>query len=449
MLCNATRMFVKDLQSLQYSKILGYLFKWLIASLIIGVSVGAASAFFLISLDWCTNYRNANPKIIWFLPVGGFVIGALYHYFGKSVVRGNNQIIDEYHSPDKVIPLKMAPLVLFTTLGTHLFGGSAGREGTAVQMGGAFADQLSRFFDIQSLDRRIILIMGISAGFASIFGTPLAGAIFALEVLIIGRMRFEALFPSILVAIVADIACEFFGGTHTVYIVDNVPDMSFINLALACLVGLCSGIVARIFSKSSHFWTSIFKKINYPPLRPIIGGVVIAIVVFLMGTTKYIGLGVPVIVDSFSHQGLPYDFVLKLLFTTFTLGAGFKGGEVTPLFFVGATLGNALVWILPLPIDLLACMGFVAVFAGATNTPIACTLMGIELFGMETGQYVAVACFIAYLFSGHSGIYSSQIIGSAKHPIFNIEKGKHLNEIVDFRRKRNAEKTEVFDEEEE
>ncbi len=429
-------MTFKDLISLQYPSVIVYLCKWLLIALIIGVFVGGASAFFLITLDWCTNFREENSKIIWGLPAAGFIIGALYHYFGKSVVRGNNQLLDEYHFPEKIIPFKMAPLVLVTTLGTHLFGGSAGREGTAVQMGGAIADQLSRFFDIKSLDRRILITMGISSGFAAVFGTPLAGAIFALEVLIVGRMRFEALLPSVLVAIIADQACKGFGGTHTEYVVAHIPPITLPNLGLCIVAAICFGIVARLFSKGTHFWSSQFKRLQYPPLRPLIGGIVIAVAIYFISSTRYIGLGVPVIVESFSRQGLPYDFILKLLFTTFTLGAGFKGGEVTPLFYIGATLGNALVWILPLPMDLLAAMGFVAVFAGATNTPIACTLMGIELFGIEAGQYIAVACFVAYLFSGHSGIYASQIIGSAKHPIFNIEKGKLLSEIVAFRKRK-------------
>ena len=170
-----------------------------------------------------------------------------------------------------------------------------------------------------------------------------------------------------------------------------------------------------LFSRSITFWGKLFKsRISYPPLRPFVGGIVIALAVYLLGTTKYIGLGIPTLLSSFNESGMPYDFILKLLFTTFTIGAGFKGGEVTPLFFVGATLGNALAFVLPLPMALLAGMGFVAVFAGATNTPIACTLMGIELFGAGNAVYLGTACFVAYLFSGHTGIYTSQIVGSPK-----------------------------------
>ena len=427
-------MFSK-IKNHHYTAISLYLFKWLLLALIVGISIGAACALFLITLEWCTQYRENNTYIIWFLPIAGFLIGASYYYWGKSVVKGNNQIIDEYHNPEKIIPFKMAPLVLLGTLGTHLFGGSAGREGTAVQIGAAIADQCSRFVKLNSLDRKLFLTMGISAGFAAVFGTPLAGAIFALEVVLIGRIRFEALVPSILVAIIADQACVFFGGTHTHYSVNIVPSLSLINIVWVCIAGILFGLTGSLFAKGSHFWGSQFKTlINYPPLRPVIGGLIIAVIVYFMGTTKYIGLGVPTIVESFTQQVPSYDFILKLLLTTFTLGAGFKGGEVTPLFFIGATLGNALVWFIPLPIDVLAAMGFVSVFAGATNTPIACTLMGIELFGIEVGQYVALACFTAYLFSGHSSIYSSQIIGSAKHPILNIEKGKLLSIISQFRK---------------
>lgn len=420
-----------------YTAFVIYLLKWFLLSLVIGTCIGGASAFFLISLKWCTNYRNENPIIIWLLPVAGFAIGALYHYWGKSVVKGNNQIIDEYHSPSKIIPFKMAPWVLIGTLGTHLFGGSAGREGTAVQIGAAIADQFSRFIKLESLDRKTFLIMGISAGFAAVFGTPLAGAIFALEVLLIGKIRFDALLPSILVAIIADQACLFFGGTHTAYVVNEIPNMSFQNFSFTILAGIIFGLTGSLFAKGTHFWSNTFKKwFQYAPLRPVVGGLIIAICVYLIHTTRYIGLGVPVIVESFSQSVPPYDFIVKLLFTTFTLGAGFKGGEVTPLFFVGATLGNALVWFIPMPIPIMAAMGFVAVFAGATNTPIACTLMGIELFGSETAQFIAIACFVAYLFSGHSGIYSSQIIGSAKHPILQIEKGKLLSIITSFRKEK-------------
>ncbi len=421
--------------SIEQSFSLLFLLKWLAICLLVGIFTGSASAGFLWSLEWVTNYREANVWIIALLPIAGFFIGLSYYLYGASVVKGNNLLLDEYHTPKKVIPFKMAPLVYIGTILTHLFGGSAGREGTAVQIGGAIADQFTKIFKLSNSDRKILLITGISAGFASVFGTPLAGAIFALEVLIIGRIKFDAIIPSFLAAIFATYFCDVWQiSHHTHYHINTVANLTPITVFWAVLAGIIFGLVGMLFSKSSHFWGNLFKKhISYPPLRPFIGGVILAIIVYLMGTTKYIGLGVPTIVEAFSTNLNSYDFILKLLFTTFTLGAGFKGGEVTPLFYIGATLGNALIWFIPLPIGLLAGMGFVGVFAGATNTPIACTIMGIELFGIESGVFIAIACTTSYLFSGHSGIYASQIIGSPKHVFFKNEKGLLLNNVKNKR----------------
>lgn len=403
----------KHLKS-EYTEQFSNLGKWLILSIIIGILVGSASALLLYSLEFATSYRESHLWIISLLPVAGLAIGLLYHYFGKEVVKGNNQIVDEYHKPEKIIPLKMAPLVLIGTFLTHLFGGSAGREGSAVQMGSAISDQFSRWFKLDSLDRKILLIIGISGGFASVFGTPLAGTVFALEVLIIGRMRYEAILPSMLTAYIANATCHFWNVHHTTYQILEIPEFTFQNIFWVILCGIIFGLGALVFSRMTHFWGSFFRsKIKYPPLRPFIGGIVIAVVVYFIGT-RYIGLGIPVIQESFLQELSSTDFILKIVLTSFTLGAGFKGGEVTPLFFIGATLGNILVLFVPLPFSLLAAMGFVAVFSGATNTPLACILMGIELFGAESALYTGLACVVAYLFSGHSGIYSSQIIGSPK-----------------------------------
>lgn len=411
-----------------------YLFKWLFICLFLGIITGSISAFFLLSLEWATNWREDHLWIIALLPVGGFIIGLSYHLFGNSVVKGNNLLLEEFHSPKKIIPFRMAPLVLFGTILTHLFGGSAGREGTAVQIGGAIADRFTKVLKLSKRDRQIVLIAGISAGFASVFGTPLAGGIFALEVLVLGRIRLDAIIPSFMAAIFADYFCTIWNVSHTHYHISSVVEMSPINLLWSLLAGIIFGLVAMLFSKSTHFWSNLFKNnIKYPPLRPVIGGTILAIAIYFMGTTKYIGLGIPTIVDAFNVNLNSYDFLLKLLFTSFTLGAGFKGGEVTPLFFIGAALGNVLIWFIPLPMGLLAGMGFVAVFAGATNTPIACTIMGIELFGIESGVFIALACCTAYLFSGHSGVYSSQIIGSPKHNLFMREKGLPLSEIKNKR----------------
>ncbi len=394
-------------------------FKWILICILIGILSGSASAFFLVSLEFVTQFRIQHDWIVWLLPFGGLLVGLSYYYWGESVVKGNNLLLEEYESPKKVIPFKMAPLVLFGTLITHLFGGSAGREGTAVQMGGAIADQFTKIFKLDNSERKILIILGISAGFASIFGTPLAGAIFALEVLYFSKINIKSIVLSFLVAYAAYFTVEFWQVKHTHYIIPYIPEINTHNIVYTVIVGVLSGFAALLFSRSTHFWGSLFSKsIKFPPLRPFVGGIILAIAFAGFGFTKFSGLGVPVIVDSFSNQNQWYDFLLKILFTGFTLGAGFKGGEVTPLFFVGATLGSSLSAIIPMPIALLAGIGFVAVFSGATHTPIACTIMGIELFGIAPGIFIAIACTIAYFSSGSVGIYKSQIVKGAKYKLY-------------------------------
>jgi len=415
----AEKLFIKTSMTLNLKETLLSIPKWIIICSLIGIFSGSASALFLVSLEWVTQFRMQHDWIIWLLPFGGFLVGLSYYYWGESVVKGNNLLLEEYENPKKVIPFRMAPLVLLGTLITHLFGGSAGREGTAVQMGGAIADQFTKIFKLDNSERKILIILGISAGFASVFGTPLAGAIFALEVLYFSKINLKSTVLSFLVAYAAYFTVEFWEIKHTHYSIPIIPELSFNNIIFTIIVGILSGFAALLFARSTHFWGSLFSKnIKYPPLRPVIGGVVLAVAFAGFGLTKFSGLGVPVIVDSFSNANQWYDFLLKILFTGFTLGAGFKGGEVTPLFFVGATLGSALSLIIPMPIALLAGIGFVAVFSGATHTPIACTIMGMELFGIAPGIFIAIACTIAYFSSGSIGIYKSQIVKGAKYKLY-------------------------------
>jgi H+/Cl- antiporter ClcA len=407
------------MNSEKIKKYISLLLKWLIISLLVGFLSGSASAFFLVTLEKTTQIREQNNWIIAFLPIGGLIIGLCYHYLGKEVVRGNNLLLEEYEKPKKTIRLKIVPLIYISTLITHLLGGSAGREGTAVQMGGAIADQFSFFFKTTPKDRKILIILGISAGFASVFGTPLAGALFALEVLYFSKIEYRSIILSFIVAYIAYFTVEFWQIQHTQYSITTLPKISFTTLSWITLCSMLFGFAAMLFSRSTHFWGSLFSKtIKYPPLRPFIGGLILILALYLIGTTKYIGLGVPMIVDAFTKQNISSDFLLKILFTGFTLGSGFKGGEVTPLFFVGATLGSALSAFVPLPISFLAAIGFVAVFSGATHTPIACTFMGMELFGYESGLYIAFACVIAYFSSGSIGIYSSQIVKGPKYYLY-------------------------------
>ena len=380
-----------------------------------GILAGTASAALLVSLNWATDVRESHLWLIALLPVAGLIVGLLYCYFGSAVEAGNNLLLEEIHDPKNTIPLRMAPLVLFGTVMSHLFGGSAGREGTALQMGASLADQLTGPLKLDSQDRRILLMSGMAAGFGSVFGTPLAGGFFGMEVLSIGKLRYDALVPCFLSAIVADRVTLMWGVHHTAYRIPFVPAMTAMGAGCAVVAGIAFGITAMFFAQITHAIGGLAKTlIAYPPLRPVCGGLVVAAAVFAMGTTKYIGLGIPTIVEAFAHRLAPWDFAAKIAFTAVTLGSGFKGGEVTPLFYIGATLGNALNYVLPLPVPLLAGMGFCAVFAGAANTPVASTLMAMELFGNEAGVFVGIACVVSYLFSGHAGIYRAQRVGLKK-----------------------------------
>ena len=412
----------------QVTKSVPIILQWILICVLIGIFSGSASAFFLVSLEWVTQVRNHHHWIILLLPLGGLCIGLGYHYYGKSVVKGNNLLLEEYHQPQKLIALKMAPFVLIGTLITHLFGGSAGREGTAVQMGGAIADQFTTLFKLTDSDRKTLIVMGISAGFASVFGTPLAGAFFAIEVLYCSKINLKTIVLSFLVAFIASYTVDFWAVTHTHYHIPEVPKINGTILLYLIFASILFGLAAMLFSRSTRFWGQLFAKyIPYPPLRPFVGGLVLVAVIFSFDVQKFVGLGVPVIVDAFENPSQNLDFLLKILFTGFTLGSGFKGGEVTPLFFIGATLGSALSVFIPLPIALLAGMGFVAVFSGATHTPIACTLMGIELFGFESVVYIAIACCLAYFASGSVGIYSSQNTKGAKYHLYEKFKQKKLD----------------------
>ena len=385
----------------------------LLLSLCLGVAVlaGSASALFLWALDWATRTREAHPALIWGLPLAGGAVGWVYLKWGQSVEAGNNLLIDEIHDPRQMVPLRMAPLILISTVVSHLFGASVGREGTAVQMGGSLADQFSLFFKLPAATRRLVLMAGVSAGFAAVFGAPLAGAVFALEVLAgpTHRMRWWALPSCLIAALVADRIGLWWGVQHTAYSAGSLPVLSAWALACVALSGGVFGLTGRVFALSVHALSAQFKQwIAYAPLRPVIGGALIAALVVWGQADRYIGLGIPVIVQAFEQPLAPWDFAAKLAMTVLSLGSGFKGGEVTPLFYIGATLGNALAPVVDLPLGLMAALGFVAVFAGAANTPLACTLMAMELFGWQIGAFAAVACTVSYFFSGHTTIYKAQ-----------------------------------------
>lgn len=394
-------------------------FKWTAICLTIGLVVGSTAAFFLWSLDTVTTWRENHLWIIYFLPIAGLIIGLLYHNYGGEAIKGNNLLIEAHRLEQKNIPISMAPLVYISTLLTHLAGGSAGREGTAVQMGGAIADQFTHIFSLNARERKTLLIIGISAGFAAVFGTPIAGAIFALEIMLLKNTRLVAILPTVATAFIAHYTCIIWGIEHTNYFIPTIPEISINTIFWAILAGIIFGCTALLFSYTGMFWNFLLNKIKNKLLIPVLGGLVLAIIINYMGTTKYIGLGIPTIMDAFIRPAGNFDFIIKLLLTSFTLSAGFKGGEVTPLFFIGATLGNILIWFIPLPMALLAGMGLVAVFSGATHCVIASIILGIEIFGMNAGMYVGIASIAAYFSSGKTGIYSAQLKQGKKFELYN------------------------------
>jgi H+/Cl- antiporter ClcA len=442
----------------EHVALLRHALKWLLIGAPTGAVVGSAVAAFLWLLARATITRWDHPWLLWLLPVGGIGVGLLYHRFGKGIEGGNNLIVEQIHEPGGGVPARMAPLVLLGTVLTHLFGGSAGREGTAVQMGGSIASEIGKRLRLNPDDTRTLLMAGIAAGFGAVFGTPLTGAIFAAEVLAIGRIGLGAMVPCLIASVAGNWTTRAIGIPHTEYhigallqtqLVSRVPGLNWLLLAKVAVAAVTFGLASVVFAELTHGLHTVFKRLMpVPYLRPAIGGAIVIALAFAVGP-DYLGLGVTAdphhpgqvcIVSCFNHGGAtPLSWWWKTLFTAVTLASGFKGGEVTPLFFVGAALGNVMARLLHAPVDLFAGLGFVAVFAGATNTPLACTVMGIELFaGSSSGLlddglvvYLAMACFVAYLLSGHSGIYLSQRIGHGKLPSLDLPADASLRTVRD------------------
>ncbi|OOQ58642.1 voltage-gated chloride channel family protein [Mucilaginibacter pedocola] len=428
--------------------LLKYLIRWSVIVMPVAVAIGSMVALFLWLLSWAIHYRFAHTWLLYLLPLAGIIIHLLYKWYGQSAERGNNLIIDEIHQPGAGVPKRMAPLILVTTVITHLFGGSAGREGTAVQIGGSLANLFSGWFRLDEADKKTLLTAGVAAGFGAVFGTPLTGTIFALEVIAIGRINYTALLPCLIAGLVGDVTVSAWGIKHTLYHIDlidtgqllygkHVP-VNFMLLAKVILAAALFGLAAMAFAKAVHLVKStLLKWIKISWLMPVCGAIIIIGLTFILGRPDYLSLGVEpeypgavTIVSAFQQGGaLNFSWFWKLVYTAVTLGSGFKGGEVTPLFYIGATLGNTLGELMNAPIGLFAALGFIAVFAGATNTPLACTLMGIELFGGEHALLFAVACFTAYFFSGEGGIYSAQRTAQQKLPESETGKPKYLQRI--------------------
>lgn len=438
---------------------------WLLLGVAVGIVTGSACALFLFALEKATHFRThagligGQPWTLFLLPVIGAAVGWLYTRFGGNSERGNNLIIEEIHQPGGGVPARMAPLVMVGTVAAHLAGASVGREGTAVQMGGSIAGALARKLRfLKQEDVRVLLMIGVAAGFGGVFGTPVAGGIFALEVLTHGSvkrhllapfewllrrdrrgatfdsLKYHALIPCLLAAWVSDGVCKDWGIRHTDYtlLMDGIPPLGAGLLLKVMAAGLFFGLAGAAFAEMTHAIKKGFEKITpHSWLRPAMGGLTVIGLAYLAGTRDYLGLGVDsadphatTIVSCFFAGGaVLLAFAWKLLFTSVSVGSGLKGGEVTPLFFIGAALGNSLATVnnafcpsgrgrllawQPVSVPLFAALGFVGVFAGATNTPLACTLMAVELFGPAQAPAFALACFAAYFLSGKNAIYTAQ-----------------------------------------
>ncbi|HEY0298686.1 MAG TPA: voltage-gated chloride channel family protein [Arachidicoccus sp.] len=433
--------------SLEQFSILKHLLKWTVISIPLAIIIGSVVAFFLYWLEHATNFRQSHSWLLLLLPFAGVFIYFLYKWSGKNAEQGNNLIINQIHEPSNGVPLRMAPLVLLTTVITHLFGGSAGREGTAVQIGGSISSFIGKRFKLGEKDVRILLMTGIAAGFGSVFGTPITGAIFALEVLTVGRINHNALLPCLMASVAANITCKSWGIEHTQYAIafkDAIKtyggfiQFNVLLLFKVIIAGVCFGLASFCFSSLCEMIKTYSNRwVKTKWLIPFVGGCMIISLTYILGTDSYLGLGVSnpnansiSILSCFKDGGATqFSWFWKLLFTAITLSMGFKGGEVTPLFFIGAALGNTIAVLTGAPVDLMAALGFIGVFAGATNTPVACTMMGVELFGSEYALYFAVACFTAYYFSGHSGIYHAQRLGFSKLNAEELKQKQTLQQI--------------------
>lgn len=401
----------------------------LLVIVLASIAIGTAVAFFLWLLSAAIHFRFGHPWLLYLLPLAGVLIHFAYRVYGKSSEKGNNLIIDEIHEPGAGVPKRLGPLILFTTVLTHLFGGSAGREGTAVQIGGSIAHWFGSMFKLEADSLRIVLTAGIAAGFGAVFGTPLTGAVFAIEVLTVGRMKYDASLACLIAGYIGDVTVAEWRVKHTAYHINQIPyltagwhtsiNFEFIGWLIlkVIIASIAFGLASFAFAEATHNIKKGFLKLfKHAWMIPVCGGLIIIGLTFIIGKPDYLSLGVEpeypgavTIVSAFQNGGAHFfSWLWKLIYTAITLGTGFKGGEVTPLFYIGATLGNTLATLLNAPVSLFAGLGFIAVFSGATKTPIACSIMGMELFGPQYGVFFVIACFVAYLFSGRSGIYSSQ-----------------------------------------
>ena len=382
--------------------------KWVIFSIVVGIVAGSCGTAFYFALSVVTDFRMKYPWLIYFLPIGGLAIVGLYHLCKDDNDTGTNLVISAIHSGDKV-PFKMAPLIFVSTLITHLFGGSAGREGAALQMGGSIGSSIGRVFRFDEKDKHVMIMCGMSAAFSALFGTPMAAAIFSMEMISVGVMYYIALVPCVISSLIAHGIASYFNVTNEFFAIENIPDFTILNSVKISALAILCALVSILFCVVLHSGEALYKK--YLPnkyTRVFIGGCFVIIATMLVGNQTYNGTGMSVIQSSIDGSVRPEAFLLKIIFTALTLGAGFKGGEIVPTLFIGATLGGTLALLVGLSPAFGAAIGIAALFCGVTNCPIATILLSVELFGGESALFCMIAALVSFLFSGYFSLYSGQ-----------------------------------------
>jgi H+/Cl- antiporter ClcA len=394
---------------------------------LVGVFAGLAAALFLALLDVATDTRSAHTWLVFLLPAGGFAMGWCIERFGGPATGGTDVVIAHiapFHAgtsnpPETRVPWRLAPMVLVGTVLTHLFGGSAGREGTAVQMGASLADGIARLGRAAPAMRRTLTVAGVAGGFGAVFGTPMAGCIFALEFATIGRFHHTALIAAVFASIIGDRVALATGITHTPFPVLAPTPLDAALVGKWLLFALVIAAASVLFIELTDRIRSASRRhLRRLPWRMAVGGVAVVLLWRIVGADTWLGLGVPAIVDAFSGDAETFSFALKILFTALTIGSGFLGGEVTPLFFVGATLGAVLAPVLDIPVSLAAGVGMAATFGAASNTPLALSIMAVELLGAAALPHVALVAVVAWVATGHRGIYAAQRFAITKTGTF-------------------------------
>ena len=399
--------------------------KWVIFSMLVGLIVGLCGTAFYKGLYFVTQTRIEHPWLIFLLPFAGLLIVGLYHALKNSNDGGTNLVISAIHSGDE-LPLRMAPLIFISTLITHLFGGSAGREGAALQMGGSIGNSLGKLFRFDEKDKHIMIMCGMSAAFSSLFGTPMAAAIFSMEMISVGVMHYSALVPCVISSLIANGVASKFDVKNEFFLIDEIPKFNIITaIQISILAALCA-LLSIVFCILLHKTQDLYKKVfKNQYLRVFAGGCFVLAATLIVGSQTYNGTGMNIIDNCISGTVRPEAFILKMLFTALTLGAGYKGGEIVPSFCTGAAFGCLYGNLFGFSPTLCTAVGMTSVFCGVTNCPITSLLISFELFGYDGMPYFLLSIAFSYMFSGYFGLYHSQKIVYSKYKTNYINKSTH------------------------